>query len=273
MTDELHLLTGFYPEFLYNLGADTLSIVVTNQLGTITYRGPFDPSGSPDYTVVEGTATEAAGIKRTTASAIADGETVLISYVYYENFTVTYQTNLVTSVLQQALDDMAHATANVVAKQAVLTPVDITATVVLKKGVDRTNTDIALRNNLQYLVGTLKLGDPMRRSDVLAEMDNTAGGFLRGGPAHHHGTGTWVPDRAERPHHIVLRRCLPGECVVQHPLGRVAGPPGARRAYLHGRWQHQHVPWGVPGRQRTVPATHGTAEPRDGGQPSLHHRE
>lgn len=175
VTNELHLLTGFYPEFLYNLGADTLSIVVTNQLGTVTYKGPFDPSGSPDYTVIEGTATEAAGIKRTTTSAIADGETVLISYVYYENFTVTYQTNLVTSVLQQALDDMAHATADVLAKQAVLTPVDITATVVLKKGVDRTNTDIALRNNLQYLVGTLKLGDPMRRSDVLAEMDNTAG--------------------------------------------------------------------------------------------------
>jgi len=175
VTDELHLLTGFYPEFLYNLGADTLSIVVTNQLGTVTYKGPFDPSGSPDYTVIEGTDTEAAGIKRTTTSAIADGETVLISYVYYENFTVTYQTNLVTSVLQQALDDSAHATADVLAKQAVLTPVDITATVVLKKGADRTNTDIAIRNNLQYLVGTLKLGDPMRRSDVLAEMDNTAG--------------------------------------------------------------------------------------------------
>lgn len=175
VTDELHLLTGFYQEFLYNLGADTLSIVVTNQLGTVTYKGPFDPSGSPDYTVIEGTSTTAAGIKRTTTSAIADGETVLISYVYYENFTVTYQTNLVTSVLQQALDDMAHATANVLAKQAVLTPVDITATVILKKGADRTNTDIALRNNLQYLVGTLKLGDPMRRSDVIGEMDNTTG--------------------------------------------------------------------------------------------------
>lgn len=175
VTDELHLLTGFYQEFLYNLGADTLSIVVTNQLGTVTYKGPFDPSGSPDYTVIEGTSTTAAGIKRTTTSAIADGETVLISYVYYENFTVTYQTNLVTSVLQQAQDDMAHATANVLAKQAVLTPVDITATVILKKGADRTNTDIALRNNLQYLVGTLKLGDPMRRSDVIGEMDNTTG--------------------------------------------------------------------------------------------------
>lgn len=175
VTDEPHLLTGFYTEFLYNLGAESLSVVVTNQLGTITYKGPFDPSGSPDYTVVEGSATSAVGIKRTSGSAIADGETVLISYVYYENFTVTYQTNLVTSVLQDALDGMSHATANVLAKQAVLTPVDITATVVLKKGADRTTTDIAIRNNLQYLVGTLKLGDPMRRSDVIAEMDGTVG--------------------------------------------------------------------------------------------------
>lgn len=175
VTDEPHILTGFYTEFLYNLGAESLSLVVTNQLGTVTYNGPFDPGGAPDYTVIEGTSTEAVGIKRTSGSAIADGETVLVSYVYYENFTVTYQTNLVTSVLQDSLDDMAHATADVLAKQAVLTPVDITATVVLKKGADRTDTDIALRNNLQYLVGTLKLGDPMRRSDVLAEMDNTAG--------------------------------------------------------------------------------------------------
>ena len=175
VTDEPHLFTGFYTEFLYNLGADTLSIVVTNELGTVTYKGPYDPSGNPDYTVVEGSAITAAGIKRTAGSAIADGESVRISYVYYENFTVTYQTNLVTSVLQNALDDMSHATANVLAKQAVLTPVDITATVVLKKGADRSTTDIALRNNLQYLVGTLKLGDPMRRSDVLAEMDNTIG--------------------------------------------------------------------------------------------------
>lgn len=175
VTDEPHLLTGSYTEFLNTLGAEPLSIVVTDQLGVVTYKGPYDPSGTPDYTVIEGTSTVATGIRRTATSAIADGQTVLVSYVYYENFTVTYQTNLVTSALQQALDDMSHATASVLAKQAVLTPVDITATVVLKRGVDRANTDIALRNNLQYLVGTLKLGDPMRRSDVISEMDNTAG--------------------------------------------------------------------------------------------------
>ena len=175
VVNELHLIVGFYTEFVNNLGADTLSLVVKNQIGTITYKGPFDPSGNPDYTIVEGTATTAAGIKRTTASAIADGEALSFSYSYYENFTVTYLTNLVTSVLQQSLDEMSHATADVVAKQAVLTPVDITATVILKKGVDRTIADISLRNNLQYLFGTLRLGDPLRRSDVIAEIDGTSG--------------------------------------------------------------------------------------------------
>ena len=175
VTDEVHVVIGFYTEYLNALGADTLSIVVTNQLGTATYKGPWDPSGSPDYTIVEGTSTVAAGIKRTTSSAIADGDTVLISYQYYENFSVTYQTNLVTSALQQALDESSHATADVVAKQAVLTPVDITATVVLKKGSNRTNTDIALRNNIQYLFGKLQMGTPLRRSDVIAEIDGTDG--------------------------------------------------------------------------------------------------
>lgn len=175
VSSEPHVVTGFYPEYLYFLGAETLSLVVTDDTGTITYKGPYDPSGSPDYLVIEGTATTAGGIKRTTGSSIPDGAAVLISYNYYENFVVTYTTNLVTSALQQELDDMAHATADVLAKQAVLTPVDITATVVLKKGVDRVNADIAIRNNLQYLAGTLKLGDPMRRSDVIGEIDGTSG--------------------------------------------------------------------------------------------------
>ncbi len=175
VVNEPHIVTGDYVEYLYFLGAETLSIVVTDTTGSITYNGPYDPSGMPDYLIVEGTATTAAGIRRTATSTIPDGGAVLISYSYYENFTVTYTTNLVTSTLQQELDDRAHATADVLAKQAVATPVDITATVILKKGVDRTNTDIAIRNNLQYLVGTLKLGDPLRRSDVIGEIDGTNG--------------------------------------------------------------------------------------------------
>lgn len=175
VTDEFHVVTGSYVEYLFNLGVETLSIVVQNQLGTVTYKGPYDPSGSPDYTIIEGTATTAAGIKRTSTSTIPDGDTVKISYQYYENFVVTYETNLVTSVLQQELDDMAHATADVLAKQAVISPVDLTATVILKRGVNRTNVDLAVRNNLQYLMGTLKLGDPLRRSDVIAAIDATEG--------------------------------------------------------------------------------------------------
>lgn len=175
VSNEPHVITGFYTEFLYFLGAETLSIVVTDTTGSITYKGPYDPSGMPDYIIVEGTSTTAAGIRRTSTSLIADGADIRISYSYYENFVVTYQTNLVTSVLQQSLDDMAHATADVLAKQAVITLVDITATVVLNRGVDRANADIAIRNNLQYLAGTLKLGDPMRRSDVIAEIDGTPG--------------------------------------------------------------------------------------------------
>lgn len=175
VVNESHVITGFYTEFLFNLGAETLSIVVKNQTGTTTYKGPYDPSGSPDYTIIEGASTVAAGIRRTEGSAIADGDAVAISYSYYENFVVAYQTNLVLSTLQQSLDSMAHATADVVAKNAVQNPVDITATVILKKGFDRTNADIAIRNNLQYLVGTRKLGDPIRRSDVISEIDGTSG--------------------------------------------------------------------------------------------------
>jgi hypothetical protein len=117
----------------------------------------------------------AAGIRRTSASTIPDGATVLISYSYYENFTVTYQTNLVTSVLQQALETSEHATGDALAKQGVLTPVDITATVVLAKGANRTNVDLAIRNNLQYLFSKLLMGEPVYKSDIISEIDGTDG--------------------------------------------------------------------------------------------------
>ena len=176
-TNELHLVSGFYVESLFRLGADSLSLVGTNSTSTVTYAGPYDPGGTPDYTIVEGDATNPVGIRRTQTSTIPDGGTVLITYQYAENFVVSYQTNLVTSALQQALDDGSHATALVLAKESVQVPVDITASVVLKKGTGTQQGDIrnladqSIRNNLQYLVsGSVQA---LRRSDVITAIDRS----------------------------------------------------------------------------------------------------
>jgi hypothetical protein len=174
VVNESHVIVGEYVEFVNRLGADSLTLVVTNSTSTVTYASPYT-SATPDYTIIEGTQTTPLGIKRTSTSAITDGETVLMSYSYDENFTVNYDVNLVTNAVQQSIDEAKHATADVLAKAAVSVPVDLTATVILRRGAVRSTVDGAIRANLGLLFTSLGMGDPLRRSDVIATIDNTTG--------------------------------------------------------------------------------------------------
>jgi hypothetical protein len=174
-TNEEHVLIGQYPEFLDNLGANFLTLVVTDETGTITYKGPNDPSGDPDYTVDLGTQTQALSITRTETGDIPSGATVLVSYEHDENFTVTYTTNLIVSLTQDAVDEKKHATADVIAKEAVPVPIDVEATVVLIRGRERSTVDTALRTNMENFFANLRLGDPVRQSDVIDVIERTEG--------------------------------------------------------------------------------------------------
>lgn len=175
VTDEPHVMIGQYPEFVDNLGANYLTLVVKSADGLITYAGPNDPSGAPDYQISLGSQTQAISVTRTEASTIPNGATVLISYEHDENFTVTYTTNLIVSVTQQVLDEKKHATADVVVKDAIPAPLDIDATVVLIQGRDPGAVDAELRTNLTNYFGNLRLGDPVRQSDVIDVIERTSG--------------------------------------------------------------------------------------------------
>ena len=173
--NEQHVMLGEFDEPLNNLGVNELTIVVTDINGLVTYRGPNDPSGVSDYTIVPGSETEAVALRRVTGSAITSGETVLVSYEHDENFVVTYETNLTVSTVQDDVDSQRHVTADVLVKDAVKIPVDIAATVVLQRGAIQSTVDQSLRTNLANLFQALRLGDPLRQSDVIASMDNTSG--------------------------------------------------------------------------------------------------
>lgn len=175
VTDETHVLVGQYPEFLDNLGANYLTIVVKSSDGTITYAGPNDPGGSPDYQITLGTQTTAVSITRTDSSAITNGSTVLISYEHDENFTVEYTTNLIVSVTQQDVDAKKHATADVLVKEAVPVPIDLEATIILSRGRETGTIDTSLRTNLTNFFGNLRLGDPVRQSDIIDVIEQTSG--------------------------------------------------------------------------------------------------
>lgn len=175
VTGELHVFNGFYPESVDRLGADSLTVTVTSTDSVTTYRGPAHPSGLPDYTVQEGSASTPLTLKRTEGSAIPDGGAVLVNYFHAENFTLTYQTNLVVGALQQNLDEAAHQGANVLAKEMIEVPLDFEAVVGLRKNSSRSTVDRALRNRLTNLVAQTAPGQTLRVSEVIATMSRTPG--------------------------------------------------------------------------------------------------
>lgn len=173
VADEPHVLVAEYQEYLDSLGADPLSIVVTSADGLTTYRGPDDPSGFSDYTVVDGDATTAVSIRRIPTGNIASGATVLVSYAHQENFVVTYRTNVIIGVAQAAIEATRHVTADVLVKEAIEVPVDISATVTLVQSADQATVDTAIRTNLANYFAGLTLGTPVRQSDIVGIIEQT----------------------------------------------------------------------------------------------------
>jgi hypothetical protein len=175
VTDEPHVLIGEFNEPLDNLGVNFFTIVVTNVDGTITYRGPNDPSGVSDYTIVVGSATVATSIRRIPSGDIASGQAVLVDYQHDENFVVRYEVNLVVQTAQDEVDETKHLTADVVVKDGIPGPIDISATIVLDRGQVQSTVDQAIRTNLTNLFAGLRLGQPLRQGDIIAVLDNTSG--------------------------------------------------------------------------------------------------
>ena len=172
VNDESHVVLGSYPEQLGNLGADILSVVVTDLDKLITYNGPY--TSSPDYSLERGDLGEIY-LKRTSSSSISDGQTVLISYTHRENITITYSTNQVISQVQNDLNASKHLTADVVAKQVISAPVNFKGVVALNRGVSVSSVDTAIKGALSSLVNSFSLGGSLYTSDAVRTIDEIAG--------------------------------------------------------------------------------------------------
>jgi hypothetical protein len=175
VTNEAHTMVGEYIEYLNSLGVDLLTILVVSEDGLVTYATSGDPSGFYDYAVVPGTTTTPTSIVRIPTGRIADGETVLVSYQHGENFTVTYEVNQVPGQVQLAVDARRHITADVLAKAAVPWSINLTLTVILAQGVQRSRVNSALQNAISTMFNRLRLGDPLRQSDVIATVERVSG--------------------------------------------------------------------------------------------------
>jgi len=175
--NESHIVIGEFTETMNNLGVNTLTIAVFNQDRTIEYRGPNHPSGVSDYTIISGSATAPAAIVRIPSGAILSGERLLVDYQHNENFTVEYTVNLAVSTAQRAINGRKgkHITADVLAKQAVGVPVDISATIIRKPGFPVNAVDRGVRTNLTQFFNSLPMGTPVRQSDLDAVIERTDG--------------------------------------------------------------------------------------------------
>jgi len=175
VVSEPHVLVGVYPEFLDNLGANFLSVKVYNPTRTVEYKGPNDPSGDPDYQITLGSPTVPVTITRVEGGQILSGSSVVIDYQHDENFTVTYTTDLIVSLVQDAVNEMKHVTADVLAKKAIEVPLDVSATVIYMRGRDVSAVDQSIRTNMGNFFNALRLGDPVRQSDVVNVIEKSEG--------------------------------------------------------------------------------------------------
>ena len=165
-------------EYLNFLGANPLSVRVFNADRTIEYLSPY-ASTSPDYTFIEGNQTTPLGIQTTDLSAIVQGQTLLIDYAHDENYTVAYEPNVLIGVTQSAVESKRHITADVVVKEALPVPVDITATIVVQNSQDTMRSvsqiDNDVRTALARHFGGLKMGQPVRPADISRVIDRVPG--------------------------------------------------------------------------------------------------
>lgn len=176
VTGEDHvILSG--NEYLNYLGVNEVTVRVYNSDRSVEYYGPYHPQSltvQQDFEFVSENGDIPLGIRLVTGSRIVEGDSVVIDYEHDENFVVTYQTNSLVGVAQESVDASRHATANVLAKAAIPVGVDIQATIVVLRGKDRSVVDSAVRTALSRFFGSLYLGQAVRQSDILGEIEDLA---------------------------------------------------------------------------------------------------
>lgn len=173
VSDEIHVLIGFFEEPLSSIGINTATIRVFNQDRTIEFDGPGTPS--PDFDIIDGTPTTPTKIVRTAASTILSGQTVSVDFEHDENFTVTYVINDLLQELQRTINQRRHATADVLVKQAIANPIDMETTIQLDRGATKDKADPAVRTSASLELNQKLIGQGSAQSDLIQAVDSTEG--------------------------------------------------------------------------------------------------
>jgi len=160
--------SGTVPVTPSRYGVDLSSISVKS--GSVSY------TLGTDYVVVEsGSTTVKPTIARTTSGSIVNGFTANVSYKASETFAVQYQVENIIESIQDSLEKKEYATADVLVKQANEVPLEISADIILQKGISQSEVDLRIRTALGRYFGNLRLGDSVYQSDIIRIIDEVSG--------------------------------------------------------------------------------------------------
>ena len=180
VVDEHHVYLGGV-EYLQSLGINPLTVHIWNADKTVEYLGPFHPTdpnvnnGNRDFTLIDEVGTTPLGFRALASARFIVGDDLRVDFEHDENFLLTYTSNSLVALTQNAIDSDRHVTADVLVKDTIPTGVNIKATVVLKKKQDVAKVNGLIRTNLARLFGSFGLGQPVRQSDISSVIDDTAG--------------------------------------------------------------------------------------------------
>ncbi|MDD5649574.1 MAG: baseplate J/gp47 family protein [Candidatus Nanoarchaeia archaeon] len=164
-TENLVMVNNEYRE-LSRYGIDTESIIVRQ--GTTTFFK------NNDYLVTPEEDGKKVQLARSKTSTIPNGSTVEVEYSYGEILTISYQTNPLIKIAQDAIDVSRHVTADVLVKGVLETKVDFDISVVLKPTASVLQTTSDIRTALSNEFNKLKLGEGIAQSDVIRTIEEVA---------------------------------------------------------------------------------------------------
>jgi uncharacterized phage protein gp47/JayE len=177
-TSEVFSFIGFYPYQLTKKGVDALSIQLRldssgdGETGYTFYNSSY--VANPDF-IIETTDEGYTTLTRTSNSDIPENVTVKVNYSYLLNLEVTYSYNQVLQNVQSQINNSKHLTADILVKQCIPCPIDVKANIVIRKGYQVSQIDLAIRNNVQNYISYLNLGANLRVSDIVRVLDNADG--------------------------------------------------------------------------------------------------
>lgn len=162
ITNEEHDLYFNTPAALGYLGADASTIIVKSADDlTVEYVE------NVDYSITTGTLNTETYINLITGSKIRQGDRIAVSYTASQNFLVTYTYNSLIAEVKDKIEEMKHACADVIVKEAIKNNIDVSCMIIRQSGIDRSRLKARIQTSIANYVNNMKTGETFTQSTLI----------------------------------------------------------------------------------------------------------